>query len=50
LAFSAFIMLSQKISPLALTVSPLLHFQPFMVTVTVWPPSVYTGSSAGESG
>jgi hypothetical protein len=37
LSGSAAIMLSQKTTSLASTVSPLLHFQPFIVIVTVLP-------------
>ncbi len=43
-------MLSQKTTSLAPTDSPSLHFQPFMVIVTVLPPSEYTGAWATESG
>ena len=43
-------MLSQKITSLALTVSPLLHFQPFILIVTVLPPLEYTGALAGDNG
>ena len=43
-------MLSQKTRSLASTDSPLDHFQPFMVIVTVLSPLEYTGASAVDSG
>ena len=42
-------MFRKNITELASTVSPLDHFQPFMVTVTVLPPLLYTGALAGDS-
>ena len=48
LAFSAFAMFRKKIRDLASTVSPLDHFQPFMLTTTVLPPLVYTGRVGGR--
>jgi len=39
---------SQNITSLASTVSPLDHFQPLRLITTVFPPSEYTGASAGD--
>ncbi len=47
-ANSAVIMCSQKSTSAALTVSPLDHFQPFMLMTMVLPPFVYTGALAVE--
>jgi hypothetical protein len=43
-------MFSQKTTSLALTDSPSLHLQPFIVIVTVLPSAEYVGAFAGESG